>query len=105
MPVIDDGANRALIRSGTVRIDVSNQEFGVENLPFPVRQGQSLLLTTRCQTNGPSGPNVGGSNVGPLFSAFHRPNPADPSQTQVLVYDIQANRFTASFLVDYALFG
>ncbi len=102
--LIGDHKGGQAIRRGTLRIDAVGREVGLANLPFAVGKDQQLLLTARTQTNGSSGPGMP-DNIGPLFVPFYRPHPSDAGVTQIFVYDIQANRHTASFEVDFVLIG
>lgn len=84
--------------AGMSKIDTRNKEFGIDGVHVPgMKSGDLILLTPHTQSNGVSGPE----GRGPLYCAFI--NQKDDNGFEILVYDIQANKFNVTVDVDWAV--
>jgi hypothetical protein len=86
-----------VLSSGTVEVKTLGNEWGVEFVPVPgMKSGDEVLLTSYISRGG-SGPN----GRGPLYCPFISEKKNDGFE--VLVYDIQANKFNVTITVDWAV--
>ena len=88
-----------IIGLGQAVIETKGNEWALEGVPVPGMKSTDRVFLTTAVTNGGSGPKT----KGPLYCAFvdeKRDNGFD-----CLVYDIQANPFNVTILVDWLVVG